>query len=283
MQIGREVQGIESHRQRRVVDRLRHLHVTPAQGDLTLRQPLFGGVPAHVGITAKHAAGLGRFRHKRLEHRQVETVEVHHRAPARAGVDGLRYAQLGVRVSPAVRPDADFLLEVAVIQRDIPRQRHRPHRGLETGIAQRTFPALRFAVKAPRQRELPGDRVALHPQLQVVLFLIALRIELHQTDIHARLANTVYAYVKVTANLVGGFHIALHVHLSHRQLLPAQRPGGDIRQQLRRVDGAANLHQPFRRAAQARQGVIEMRCVNGGVEVKVFDPQLAFHVGAVRA
>ena len=283
MQIGGEVESIESHRQRRVVDRLRHLHVTPAQGDLTLRQPLFGSVPTHIGITAKHAAGLGRFRHKGLQHREIETVEVHHRAPACPGVDGLRYAQLGVRVSPAVRPDADFLFEVTIIQRDIARQRNRPHRSLETGIAQRAFPALRFAVKAPRQRQLPGDRIALHPQLQVVLLLVALGIELHQTDIDARLANAVHAYVKITANLVGGFHIALHVHLGHRQLLPAQRPGGNIRQQLRRVDGAANLHQPLRCAAQARQGVVEMRRVNGGVKVKVFDPQLAFHISAVGA
>ena len=203
MQIGGEVESIESHRQRRVVDRLSDLHVTPVQRHFALRQPLFGGVPTHIGIAAKHAAGLGRFRHKRLQHREVETVEVHHRAPACPGVDGLRYAQLGVRVSPAVRPDADFLFEVTVIQRDIARQRHRPHRGLETGVAQRASPALRFAVKAPRQRQLPGDRIALHPQLQVVLLLVALRIELHQADIDARLADTVHAHVEATANLVG--------------------------------------------------------------------------------
>ena len=115
-----------------------------------------------------------------------------------------------------MRSNADFLLEVTVIQRDVARQRHRPYRRLEAGIAQRAFPALLFAVKTACQRQLSGNRIALHPQLQVVLFLVALRIELHQADIHARLANAVHAYVKMTANLVGGFHIALHVHLSHR-------------------------------------------------------------------
>jgi hypothetical protein len=34
-----------------------------------------------------------------------------------------------------LKPDADFLLLVAVVQRDTARQRHRPHRRLEAGIA----------------------------------------------------------------------------------------------------------------------------------------------------
>ena len=135
MQIGAEVQRIERHRQRGVIDHLGHFDVAPAEGHFTLRQPLFGGVPADIGITGKDAAGLGRLRHKRLEHRQVEAVEIHPRPPAGACVNGLRHAELGVRVGPAVWPDADFLLLVAVVQRDTARQRHRPHRRLEAGIA----------------------------------------------------------------------------------------------------------------------------------------------------
>ena len=165
MQVGAEVKRIESHRQRCVVDRLGDFDVAPAEGDFALRQPLFGGVPAHIGVTAKHAACLGRLRHKRLQHRQIETVEIDHRAPAGAGIDGLRYAQLGIRVAPAVRPDADFLFLITVIQRNVARQRHRPDRRLETGIAQGALPALLFTIEAARQRQLARHRIALYAQL----------------------------------------------------------------------------------------------------------------------
>jgi hypothetical protein len=65
--------------------------------------------PSHIGFTAKDAAGLGGVRHKRFQHRQIEAVEVYLRAPFRAGINGLRHAEFGIRVGPAVRPDTDFL------------------------------------------------------------------------------------------------------------------------------------------------------------------------------
>ncbi|MGK3384749.1 hypothetical protein, partial [Escherichia coli] len=43
--------------------------------------------------------------------------------------------QLRIRVKPAVWPDADFLLLIAVIQRNIAGQRPRADRRLEAGIA----------------------------------------------------------------------------------------------------------------------------------------------------
>ncbi len=183
VQVGAEVQRIERHRQRRVVDDLGHLDVAPAEGHFALRQSLFGGVPAHIGITSKHAAGLGRLRHKRLEHRQIEAVEIHPRPSAGARVNGFRHAELGVRVGPAVWPDADFLLQIAIVQRNAARQRYRPHRRLEAGIAQRALPAFGLTIEAACQRQLAGNRIALHAQPQLMLFLCTFGIELHQADI----------------------------------------------------------------------------------------------------
>ena len=283
MQVGAEVQRIECHRQRRVVDHLGHLDVAPAEGHFALRQPLFGGVPAHIGITGKHAAGLGRLRHKRLKHRQIEAVEVHSRPPAGARVDGLRDAKLGVRVGPAVWPNADFLLLVAVVQRNAARQRYRPYRRLEAGIAQRASPAFGLTIEAACQRQLAGNRIALHAQPQLMLLLSTFGIELHQTDIDPRLANAIYPHVQVTANLIGGFHVPFDVDLGDRQFLPAQRPGGDVGQQLRRIDSAAHFYQALRRPAEPRQRIIQVRRIDGGVEIKILHPQLAFDISAVRA
>ena len=105
-QVSVHIQGVERYRQRRVIDLLRHLHVTPGERNAALRQPLFGGVPRDVRFTAEDPAGLGGFRHKRFQHRQVETVEVDLRASFRARINGLRHAQLSIRVGPAVWPNA---------------------------------------------------------------------------------------------------------------------------------------------------------------------------------
>ena len=82
-----------------------------------------------------------------------------------------------------------------------------------------------------------------------MLLFVAFRRQMHQPDIHIRLHDALNADVEITANLIGGFHVAIDAHLANRQLLPAQTTRGDVRQQLRRIHRTANLHQPFRRAA----------------------------------
>ena len=161
-QIGCHVQGIERQRQRRIVHRLRHLHVTPGERNITLRQPFFGGVPRNVRFASKYATGLRRLRHKRFQHRQIKAVKIHYRPPFGTRIDGLRHAQFSIRICPAVRPDTDFLLFVTIVQRDGASQGQWPDRRLEAGIAQRAFPALFFTIKTPRQIELAGDRLALN-------------------------------------------------------------------------------------------------------------------------
>ncbi|MNL37517.1 hypothetical protein D3C87_1596670 [compost metagenome] len=195
MQIRRQIQGLERYRQRRVVHRLGHFYVTSRERDVALRKPFFGGVPRYIGFTAEDAAGFGGLRHKRFQHRQIEAVEIHHRAPFRARINSLRHAQLGVRVSPAVWPDTDFLLGVAVIQRDGTGERKRPHRRGEAGIIQNPFPALLLAVETARQMQLTRNRLALHAQLEVVLLLAAFCVQRHQADIHLRLGNTLNAQI----------------------------------------------------------------------------------------
>ena len=283
MQVCAQVQGVEGHRQRRVIYLLRHLHVTPGQRDATLRQPLFGGVPGDIGFSAEDAAGLGSIRHKRFQHRQIEAVEVDLRASFRARVDGLRHAQFRIRVGPAVRPNADLLLGVAVVQRDGARQRQRPDRRVEAGVIQRPFPALLFAVKAAGQVKLAGDRLALHAQLEIVLLLVPFGVQGHQVNVDVRLRNALHAQVQVSADLVSGFHIPFHTNAGNAQRLPAQVIGGNVRQQLRRVYRAAHLQEPLRRTAQARQGVIQIRRVDGGVQIEIFHPQLAFDIRRVAA
>ena len=54
-----------------------------------------------------------------------------------------------------------------------------------------------------------------------MLLLSPFGIQLHQADVNARLADTIDAYVKITANLVAGFDVAFDVDLSYRQFLPA--------------------------------------------------------------
>ncbi len=66
VQIGAQVQGIKRHRQRRVVDLLGHLHVAARKRHAALWQPLFGGIPGHIGLPAKDAARLGGIRHERF-------------------------------------------------------------------------------------------------------------------------------------------------------------------------------------------------------------------------
>ena len=164
-QLRRQIQRLKRHGQRRIVDGLRYLHVTPRKGDTALRQPLFRGVPGNIRFTREDTAGLSGFWHKRFQHGEVEAVEIHHRTPFGPRIDSLRHAQFRIRVKPAVWPDADFLLLIAVIQRNIAGQRPRADRRLEAGIAKSSLPAFFFAIKTSCQIKLPGDRLALNPQL----------------------------------------------------------------------------------------------------------------------
>ena len=114
-----------------------------------------------------------------------------------------------------------------------------------------------------------------------MLLFATFGIERHQANIHVRLYNPLYANVEITSDLLCRFHVAFDAHLSDGQLLPAQTPGGDIRQQLWRFNRTANFYQPFRRTAQSRQRVIQARGINRRVEIEVFDPQFPFHIRAV--
>ena len=241
-QVSVHIQGVERHRQRRVIDLLRHLHVTPGEGNAALRQSLFSGVPRDVRFTAEDPAGLGGFRHKRFQHRQVKTVEVDLRASFRARINGLRHAQLSIRVGPAVWPNADLLLRIAVVQRDGSGQHQRADRRAEAGVIQHALPARCLAVKTARQVHLPGDRLALHAQLEIVLLFVTFCRQRDQTDVHVRLRDTLHAQIQVSADLIGGFHVPLDAYAGNRKFLPAQVIGGDVRQQLRRLHCTANLH-----------------------------------------
>ena len=66
VQIRAQVQDIKRHRQRRVVDILCHLHVAARKRHAALWQPIFGGVPGHIGLPAKDAARLSGIRHERF-------------------------------------------------------------------------------------------------------------------------------------------------------------------------------------------------------------------------
>ena len=114
-----------------------------------------------------------------------------------------------------------------------------------------------------------------------MLLFTAFGVERHQTNIHVRLYNPLYANVEITGDLLGRFHIAFDAHLSNGKFLPAQTTGGNIRQQLRCFNRTANFYQPFRRTAQTRQRVIQAWGINRRVEVKVFNPQFAFYVRTV--
>ena len=131
--------------------------------------------------------------------------------------------------------------------------------------------------------KLAGDRLALHAQLQVVLLLVPFRVQGDQADVDVRLRNALHAQVQVSADLVSGFHIPFHANAGNAQRLPAQVIGGNVSQQLRRVYRAAHLQEPLRRTAQARQGVIQIRRVDGGVQIEIFHPQLAFDIRRVAA
>ncbi len=157
------------------------------------------------------------------------------------------------------------------------------NRRAEAGVIQLPLPAFRFAVEASRQMELAGYRFALHAQLEVVLLLVAFGFQRHQIDVHIRLGDTFHAQVQIAADLIGGFYISSNANAGNAQLLPAQVIGGDIRQQLRRLHRTAHLHQPFRRAAKTRQGVIQIRRVNGGIQVEILHAQLAFDIRRVAA
>ena len=124
----------------------------------------------------------------------VEPVE-HHAGPAAlAGFNGLRHAQLGVRVLPTVRPDADFLLGVQVVQRDGARQAPFPDRRIETGVVQIAAPALLLTIEATLQGQLAGDRLAVNLQLQLVLLLAAFGVEGQQADLQRILLQLFDAY-----------------------------------------------------------------------------------------
>ncbi|MND96621.1 hypothetical protein D3C80_889200 [compost metagenome] len=129
--------------------------------------------------------------------------------------------------------------------------------------------------------QLARNRLALHTQLEIVLFLATFRVQRDQTEIHIRLRNTLHAQVQFSGNLIGGFHVTLDAHASNGQRLPAQVVGGNVRQQLRRIDSTAHFHQAFCRPAQARQRVVEVWRINRRIQIEIFNPQLAFDIGGV--
>ena len=114
-----------------------------------------------------------------------------------------------------------------------------------------------------------------------MLLFTAFGVERHQTNIHVRLYNPLYANVEITGDLLGRFHIAFDAHLSNGKFLPAQTTGGNIRQQLWCFNRTANFYQPFRRTAHPRQRVIQAWGINRRVEVEVFNPQFTFYVRTV--
>ncbi|CCJ86249.1 hypothetical protein BN133_2626 [Cronobacter dublinensis 582] len=257
---------------------MRNLHAATGQLHLPLRQPFFRRIPADIRLTGKEAARLRLFGHKRLDHREVKTVEIDLRAAAGARVDGLRYAQFGVRVAPAVRANGDFLLLTAIIERQRAAQRPRADRRGEAGIVYLTAPAHRLTVKAAAQVKLAGNGLALHAQRHLVRFLVAFGRKRNQPQVDIALHEALDTQIQRAANLIGGFHIAQQTHLGHGEFLPAQIARGHVGVKLRRLDVAADFHQPFRRAAKPRQRVIECGRVNRRIQRQIFNAKLAFDI-----
>ncbi|CCJ89952.1 hypothetical protein BN132_1880 [Cronobacter turicensis 564] len=260
-----------------------HAHAAPGELHLPLRQSFFRRIPADIRFTRKAPARLGLFRHKRFEHRKIKTVEIHLRAPGGTRINGLRDAQLGIRVAPAVRADSDFLLLTAVIERQRAAQRPRADRRGEARIIYLAAPAHRLTIEAAAQVELPGDRFALHPQRHLVRFLVAFGRKRNQPQVDIALHQTLDAQIQRAAYLIGGFHIAEQAHLRDGEFLPAQITCGDIGVEFRRFNITADFHQPFRRAAEARQRVVQRRGVNRRVQRQVFNAKLALHIRFIAA
>lgn len=63
-----------------------------------------------------------------------------------------------------------------------------------TGVLKRVLSSTPFqrvaAIKTARQVQLPGDRLALHAQLEIVLLFRYLCRQRDQTDVHVRLGDT---------------------------------------------------------------------------------------------
>ena len=134
------------------------------------------------------------------------------------------------------------MLRIAVVQRDGSGQHQRADRRAEAGVIQYALPARCLAIKTARQVQLPGDRLALHAQLEIVLLFVTFCRQRDQTDVHVRLGDTLHAQVQVSADLIGGFHVPFDAHAGNGKFLPAQVISGDVRQQLRRLHRTANLH-----------------------------------------
>lgn len=160
-------------------------------------------------------------------------------------------------------------------------RRHSPDRRIEAGVVQIAAPALLLTIEAALQRQLAGDRLAVNLQLQLVLLLAALGVEGQQADLQRILLQLLDAYRQLPLNLIRGAHVAVYFHAVDAQRLPLQAGCGQIRQQLRRLQIAAQLQQPFGGAAQARQRAVQTRRVDVGVQVPALLVQLPFDVQLV--
>ncbi|KAI3492556.1 hypothetical protein L1887_42859 [Cichorium endivia] len=153
-------------------------------------------------------------------------------------------------------PNADLLLGVAVVQRDGARQRQRPDRRIETGVIKQTFPAFCFAVEAS------GDQANVH------------------------------APAEKCAPRAGSGYRRSDRWISHPLPRGRGQRSAPASGRLLAVISASScgastvprtFTRPFRRAAQTRQGVVQIRRVDGGVQIEIFHPQLTFDIRRVAA
>ncbi|MNM14574.1 hypothetical protein D3C81_247870 [compost metagenome] len=114
-----------------------------------------------------------------------------------------------------------------------------------------------------------------------MLLLTAFGIQCQQADIQRILLKLLNAYRQLTLDLVAGTHVAVNLHPVDAQRLPLQAGSGQVGQQLRRLQVAAQFKQAFRRTAQPRQRAIQARCVDVRIQIPTFLVQLAFDVQLV--
>ncbi|MNS67302.1 hypothetical protein D3C72_1005500 [compost metagenome] len=279
-QAGIKVQPIKGDRQRVALHLLNHLHAVTHQGNFCVRQRT-SRFPAYVRPPGEHAAQSGLRTEERFYHRQIKAVQHHAGLATRAGFDGFRHAQFGVRVLPAVRSNTDFLRGVQVIQRNGASQSPFAHRSIETGIVQVAAPALLLAIETALQRQLTGYRLAVNFQLQLMLLLTAFGIQCQQADIQRILLKLLNAYRQLTLDLVAGTHVAVNLHPVDAQRLPLQAGSGQVGQQLRRLQVAPQFQQAFRRTAQPWQSAVQTWRVDIRIQVPAFLVQLALNVQLV--
>ena len=190
------------------------------------------------------------------------------RLACRPGFYRLWYTNLCIGVLPAVRPDGRRLAAVEIVDGHRAGQTPLADRRIEMGIVQRASPAFGLAIEAAIQRQLARDRFALHIQLQLMLTLVAVRIQRQQADVQRILLQLLDAQLQFTRHLFAGTHVAIQRNAINLHLLPAQTTSIEIGQQLRGFQGATRFEGAVDDTAQTGQRIVELWRVDAGIKIQ---------------